>query len=35
MHEQALAKENQMKKLKVAMNIGKSYEFGAAFDVEL
>ena len=35
MHEQALAKENQMKKLKEAMNIGKSYEFGAAFDVEL
>lgn len=35
MHEQAQAKENQMTKLKEAMGIGKNYEFGAAFDLEL
>jgi hypothetical protein len=30
-----LAKEIQMKKLKEAMGIGKDYEFGAAFDLDL
>lgn len=35
MHEQAQAKERQMHNLKEAMQIGKSYEFGAAFDLEL
>ena len=34
-HQAALAKEKQMEKLKSALKVGETHEFGAAFDVDL